>query len=83
MRSKKKKAKHYYVIRCSHNGTYADETLEDAVGKNTCGSGTCLMSGERDLEWDFPHLRQAVTAMKALSKYRHLDGLTMEYIRDY
>ena len=84
MRTKKKKRQtHYYAVRCCHDGTYADETLEDAVGKNTSGSGTCLMSGERDLEWNFKHLRQAIVAIKALSKYRNLNNLSMEYIREY
>lgn len=83
MKTKKKKQTHYYVVRCSHDGDYSDETLENAVGKDTCGSGSCLMSGERDLEWDFKHLRQATEAFKALSKYRNLNDLSMEYVREY
>ena len=79
---KKKKKTHYYSLRCSHNGTYEDETLEGAVGKDTCGSGYCFVSGERDMEWNFDHLRQAVAALKALSRYKNLNYLTMDYMKN-
>jgi hypothetical protein len=74
--------KHYYSVRCSHYSIYNDEILENAVGKDSCGSGSCFTSGERDLEWNFDHLRQAVAAIKILLRYKHLNELTMDYVKN-
>lgn len=72
---------HYYVVACSHEFNYEDKTLEEAVGRRSDGSGAGF--GERDLDWQFDHLQQALKAFKALSRFQNLTTLTVSYQREY
>ena len=70
-----------YIVRVEHDGDYTDEELELLVRRGVSGAGTDLMSGRRDMEWEFKTRRGATNAFTKLSRKRKLSGLTME--KDY